>query len=125
MCNMFYNAAAFNGDLSKWDVLSATDMHSMFYNAAAFNGDLSKWDVSSVEDMGSMFYYAISFNGDPSKWDVSSVTKMDLMFMSVKSFKREVCGDAWIHSKTSKNFRLVWINIAGSVRDHCNVLATI
>jgi len=74
---------------------------------------ISKWDVSSVEDMGSMFYYAISFNGDPSKWDVSSVTKMDLMFMSVKYFKRELCGDVWIHSKASKN--LIFTGSSGSI----------
>lgn len=45
---MFYNATEFKGDISKWDVSSASDMAGMFYNATAFNGDISKWDVSSA-----------------------------------------------------------------------------
>ena len=48
---MFHNSAAFNGDLSKWDVSRATDMSGMFDGATSFNGDISKWDVSSVTDM--------------------------------------------------------------------------
>ena len=48
---MFEGAAAFNGDLSGWDVRNVTDMSSMFCSAAAFNGDLSGWDVRNVTDM--------------------------------------------------------------------------
>ena len=48
MSSMFYGAAAFNGDLSGWDVRNATDMSAMFSGAAAFNGDLSGWDVRNV-----------------------------------------------------------------------------
>ena len=51
MSGMFYNAAAFNGDLSGWDVRNVTDMRYMFSGAAAFNGDLSGWDVRNVTDM--------------------------------------------------------------------------
>ena len=32
----------------------------MFSKAAAFNGDISRWDVSSVENMYVMFWEAIS-----------------------------------------------------------------
>merc|ERR1719201_1486067 len=53
---MFYNAAAFNGDLSKWDVPRVIYTNGMFRNVAAFNGGLSKWDVSSVTGMDAMFY---------------------------------------------------------------------
>ena len=45
---MFRGAAAFNGDLSRWNVRNVTDMSAMFYGAAAFNGDLSGWDVRNV-----------------------------------------------------------------------------
>ena len=48
MSDMFWNAAAFNGDLSGWDVRNVTDMRYMFRGAAAFNGDLSGWDVSAT-----------------------------------------------------------------------------
>jgi surface protein len=32
-------------------VSNVTDMSYMFYNAKAFNQDISKWDVSNVTDM--------------------------------------------------------------------------
>ena len=41
-------------------------------------------------------------NSDVSKWDVSRVRNMDYMFQNVKSFKQELCGVAWVHSKASK-----------------------
>ena len=34
---------------------NVTDMSDMFQDAAAFNGDLSGWDVRNVTDMGGMF----------------------------------------------------------------------
>ena len=37
-----------------------------------------------------------------SKCDVSSVTGMDHMFTSAVSFKQELCGFVWVHSKTTK-----------------------
>ena len=44
---MFYEAAAFNADVSFWDVSGVADLDSMFGGAAAFNADLSAWDVAS------------------------------------------------------------------------------
>ena len=41
------NASSFNGDISSWDVSNVTDMSQMFYEASAFNGDISV-RVSSV-----------------------------------------------------------------------------
>merc|ERR1719247_1372569 len=75
----------------------------MFSNAIVFNGDISKWDVSSVTDMSFMFSAAKLFNSDISKWDVSSVTDMLRMFSHATSFKQKLCGDAWINSKASKS----------------------
>jgi len=40
---MFYYAEAFNGDLSRWDVSSNTDMKYMFYKASSYNQDLCAW----------------------------------------------------------------------------------
>ena len=128
MNGMFWNAKAFNGDISKWDVSGVTDMDGMFWDAKAFNGDiadwdvtrvkimdgmfhdttfngdLSKWDVSGVDDMNGMFQDAAAFNGDISKWDVSSVTEMDRMFWNAASFKRELCGPAWVNSEATKTY---------------------
>ena len=121
---MFLRVTSFNGDISKWDVSSVTDMRATFMDANAFNGDISKWDVSNVTNLRGMFLGVTSFNGDISKWhvsrvtdmtgifnqfnrdlskwDVSSVTSMDYMFADATSFKRELCGSAWVHSKASK-----------------------
>ena len=82
---MFRGVTAFNGDISKWDVSSVTDMSYMF-RASSFNGNISKWDVSSVTDMSYMFDGTSSFNGNLSSWDVSSVTDMSYMFVAATAF---------------------------------------
>ena len=43
---MFYEARAFNADISRWDVSSVIDMRHMFQNAYAFNRDISRWTTS-------------------------------------------------------------------------------
>jgi len=103
MAKMFLAAAAFNGDISKWDVSRVTYMSRMFANAKKFNGDISKWVVSSAEDTSSMFESAENFDRDLSRWDVSGVTKMDSMFSKARSFNQQLCGAAWIHSIATKD----------------------
>ena len=76
---MFFDVAAFDGDLSGWDVSSVANMVATFYGTS-FNGDISGWDVSSVTTMQSMFYNAGSFNQDLSSWNTASVTDTSSMF---------------------------------------------
>ena len=99
MTSMFAEATSFNVDLSKWDVSKVNDMPFTFYGASLFNGDLSKWDVSRVTNMLGMFYGASSFNGDISKWDVSSVTNMQSMFEAASSFNVDL--SSWDVSKVA------------------------
>ena len=53
--------------------------------------------------MRSMLSAATAFNNDISKWDVSRVTAMDHMFRDAASFKRKLCGAAWVYSTASKD----------------------
>ena len=90
MSNMFYNAAAFNGDISGWNVSGVTDMSRMFRDADVFNRSLNGWNVSGVTDMSRMFESAPAFSGDISGWNVSSVTYMSYMFAYAPAFNGDI-----------------------------------
>ena len=46
MEQMFYEASAFNGDLSLWDVSNVTTMRAMFREASAFDkATVENWDL--------------------------------------------------------------------------------
>ena len=78
------------------------NMENMFYHASAFNGDISKWDVLWVTNMAQMFNGATSFNRDISNWAVSRVTDMGKMFKGASSFTQTLCGE-WITSTADKH----------------------
>jgi surface protein len=113
----FYNAKAFDGDLSNWntssvwemafvfygansftgkgvaefDVSYVEDMHGCFYQATKFDANLTLWDTSYTYDMSEMFYGASSFQGvGVSTWDVSGVTLMQDMFGQCYSFNADL-----------------------------------
>ncbi len=92
MSYMFKEARSFDSDLSGWDVSGVTDMAGMFWKARSFDSDLSGWDVSSVTDMYAMFHHAHSFDSDLSGWDVSGVTGMANMFSYTHSFDSDLSG---------------------------------
>ena len=90
MSGMFYNADAFNGDISGWNVSGVTNMANMFRNADVFNRSLNGWNVSGVTDMSYMFESTAAFNGDISGWNVSSVTSMPYMFHNTRAFDQDL-----------------------------------
>ncbi|MDO7172455.1 BspA family leucine-rich repeat surface protein [Mariniflexile sp. AS56] len=92
MHSTFRNCFAFNGDISTWDVSSVTTLYRMFFNASAFNSDISNWDVSNVTEFGQMFRRADAFNGDISNWDVSSATSFGQMFRQAAAFNVDISG---------------------------------
>ena len=91
------------GDLSAWDVSSATNMASLFYGIDSSHGpdpyndvdfEIGSWDVSNVTDMYGMFTTAYSWNngGSPSisGWDTSNVTSMAGMFFFAYRFNQPI-----------------------------------
>ena len=108
MANTFGGAEAFNGDISKWDVSSVTNMGDwhyggMFEGATVFNGALNSWDVSSVTSMFAMFEDAKSFNRDISSWNMTSVAFTWQMFNGATSFNQNLCewGDKLRYHETA------------------------
>ena len=85
----FSGAAAFNSDVSAWDVSAVTDMSGMF-SGSGFTGDVSGWDTGSVTTMGGMFADT-AFNGDISEWDTSSLTDVNNMF-NASAFTGDISG---------------------------------
>jgi surface protein len=79
----FYNCTGLIS-VPKYCPKSISNMGLMFQNCsgAAFNPDVSAWDVSNVTNMSYMFRYCsgAAFNPDVSNWDVSNVTNMNNMF---------------------------------------------
>ena len=91
------------GDISAWDVSSATNMHGLFYGIDSPYGpnpyndvdfEIGSWDVSNVTNMQSMFTTAYSWNngGSPSisGWDTSNVTNMAGMFFFDYRFNQPI-----------------------------------
>ena len=88
---LFHNSnCEFNGDISKWDMSSATNVNYLFYNSK-FNGDISLWNVSSVMNMSYLFEDS-KFTGDISNWNTSNATDMSNLFAESK-FNKNI--SAW------------------------------
>ena len=64
-------------------------MNSMFYHAATFNQDISKWNVSNVTNMSNMFMGAKEFNQNINNWMVIKSPNMTDMFLGPDEFPDE------------------------------------
>ena len=95
----FYQARAFNSNLSTWVVSKVTTLQNSFYSASVFNADLSTWEVSKVTDLMWTFGYAQAFNSDISSWNVSKVTSLTGTFITAKVFNSDL--STWSVSKVT------------------------
>ena len=92
--------AAFNADISRWNVSNVTTFRGAFNNCDNFNADISNWNVSNVTSMYRMFYsyygaygsVTSAFNANISRWDVSRVQDMGVMFFGARSFNQNISG---------------------------------
>ena len=63
MSYLFQNKAAFNADISSWNVPAVTNMRSMFYEATAFNQDITGWETTAIDAARSQSTIASMFVG--------------------------------------------------------------
>ena len=61
-------------------------LRAAFTEAAAFNSDVSSWDVSNVVDFTGMLSGADSFNSDVSAWNVAAMSEAVDMFAGTDAF---------------------------------------
>jgi surface protein len=109
-------ATTFNGDISGWDMSSATTMRSMFIGARSFDQPIGNWEVSSVTTMESMFFDASSFNQPIGNWDVSRVTSMERMLSFAESFNQPI-GSWDVSSVTAMNSMFQFSNFNQPLAD--------
>jgi hypothetical protein len=67
-------------------------MASMFYDAWAFDQDISGWDVSNVLSLGYMFYHAYSFNQPLGSWATGNATDINKFLEAAVSFRQPLDG---------------------------------
>ena len=98
MSYMFYgyNEKAFNkcGVVLDWnDTSKVTNMDSMFFNADAFNQDISGWNTGAVTSMYYMFTDAAAFNngGVALDWsDTTNETTLSIMCYGADAFNLDI-----------------------------------
>jgi len=93
---MFKNAVAFNSVTIAVTATqtAATDVTSMFEGAAAFNEDISSWDVTRITTYTNMFKDASSFNRDIRIWAMPIATtgaNLANMFVGASNFQQNLC----------------------------------
>jgi surface protein len=95
--------------LTNWDTSAVAKMSCMFYEASAFNGNISSWNTSAVNDMSDIFFGASSFNQiGLSEWDTLAVTDMLFMFNGASSFNQNLC--AWKDSFPYSNVTDIFLD---------------
>ena len=82
--------STFNGDITRWDTSSVTNMLRMFINAFSFNQDIGSWNTGKVRNMERMFRSASAFNQDIGSWDTAHVTDMEAMFGDASAINHDI-----------------------------------
>ena len=97
MVYMFFDASAYNRDISRCDTSKVTSMISLSEKASALNVDIFGRDTSQVTTQNTTFRRASAFNGDISSGDTSKVERVDKMFWGASTFDRDI--SCWDTSK--------------------------
>ena len=89
----FMRCTSFNGDISRWDVSTITNLGNFLYGEYQmmnFAGDISSWDVSGVREWFQAFRDNIYFNSDISGWDVRNARNFGLAFYNCDSLTADL-----------------------------------
>ena len=90
MSNFLSGATIFNQPVNNWILGGANKIVStLFYQAYAFNQDISSWDVSKVTS----FYYAFAetqINNDLSSWVLTNITTLERTLFANTSFNQDI-----------------------------------
>jgi hypothetical protein len=78
MVGAFGGAAAFNQDISSWNVANVVSLNAMFSNCTTFNQPIGGWNVARVTRIDTLFWSDVggpssAFNQDLSRWNTASV----------------------------------------------------
>ncbi len=97
----------------------ATTLGRMFYNAAAFDRDISAWRPVNVTSTVYMFQGARKFNADIGGWfnlaDGVRINNINWMFVNASSFNRDIRG--WYTGLIDSNMRFVFSGATAFVQD--------
>ena len=107
MASMFFQAKAFNQDISNWDTSKVVNMNTMFSGASVFNQDVNTkqvtvngvtytaWDVSKVTSFTGMLLGTV-FNNTFNNWELNAgLTKVSQIFLNNNTISNENFSDNW------------------------------
>jgi surface protein len=123
MYQMFQGAAAFNADISGWDVSGVTNMGSMFFSASSFNQNISGWNTQRVTNFSSTFRNTSAFNVDISSWNMTKATTLANMFDGAASFNQDLASFQ-LTSLTSSGLSGIFGSTASNGMSEANLEAT-
>jgi len=88
--NFLSGATIFNQPVNNWILGGANkSLPNLFYQAYAFNQDISSWDVSKITSL----YYAFAYtkiNNDLSSWVLTDCTNLDRMLFENTTFNQDI-----------------------------------
>jgi len=89
LTNFLNGCSSFTGDLGAWNVSNVTLMTTMFF-LTKINSSLNNWDVSKVTNMANLFFYCPFYNQPMNLWNTGNVTNMTSMFSSATAFNQDI-----------------------------------